>query len=489
MSIREGAAILSLWLAILPFGTLSGDAVLDWNALMLDAIRNDNTSPTISTRNLAILHTAIFDAVNSVEQSFQPYRFQLVLSGETSAEAAAVGAAKTVIGIVYPSFTARAQELYDTWRSSTTTGDAITRGLQLGENIGLLAVEARSDDGSNTEVPYVPSNNAGQWQRTPPFFRPPLTPQWRYVEPFCLSDIESFVPAAPPSLNSIEYANSLNEVKLIGGKGSNLRSTEQSLIAVFWSDFSYTAMPPGHWHEIAATIAAKKGNTLEENARLFALVSLAQADAAIVCWESKYRFNLWRPITAIQRADEDGNPLTEKDAGWDHFLTAPPFPSYTSGHSSFSKASANVLTRFYGTDTIAFSVTSDSVPGTVRQFTSLSACADEVGMSRIYGGIHFQFDNIEGKKSGGRIADYVVSNYLLPNAQLPSLRFTGFEGGSPIVTLQGIIGKTYRVEASTNCARWSPVSTNIAVIGGVPITASSMAGTKMGFFRASEIVP
>ena len=352
------------------------DVILEWNALMLDCIRVDTTSPTVSTRNLAILHTAIYDAVNSITRTHQPYRFQLNAPANTSTEAAAVGAAYEVMATLYPSQASWADDLYDSYIASAPPSVALTNGLDLGEFMGLLTLDSRSADGSNTEVPYIPSNAPGQWQRTSPFYRPPLTPHWGFVDTFCLQDIESFVSDPPPALDSPEYAVALNDVKMLGGKTNTTRTAEQSQIAVFWSDFSYTAMPPGHWHEIAATIARNRGSTLEENARMFALLSLAQADAAIVCWETKYRYNFWRPITAVERADEDGNPATEKDAAWDHFLASPPFPAYTSGHSTFSKASAQVLARFYGTDAIAFNATSDSLPGVIRNFASLAACAD-----------------------------------------------------------------------------------------------------------------
>ena len=363
---------------------------------------------------------------------------------------------------------------------------ALTNGLDFGEFAGLLMLDSRSDHGSNTEVPYIPSNAPRRWQRTPPFFRPPLTPHWGFVDTFCLPDIEPFVPRPPPALDSPEYAVSLNEVKMLGRKTNTTRTAEQSQIVVFWSDFSYTAMPPGHWHEIAATIAENRGNTLEENARLFALLSLAQADAAIVCWETKYRYNFWRPITAIQRADEDGNPATEKDAAWDHFLAAPPFPAYTSGHSTFSKASATVLTRFYGTDAIAFTATSDSLPGITRSFSSLAACADEIGMSRIYGGIHFQFDNVGGKICGGKIGDYVSVNFLLPNNQLPFARFENFADGAARVHVQGHIEATCVLEASANLVDWQPVSTNTAAAGGIVVNDVASTNQRVRFYRVVE---
>lgn len=368
--------------------------VLEWNDLMIDSVRMDNSGPNLCSRNLAILHTAVFDALNAITGTHQPYRFAVPLEGETSIEAAVAGAAHEVTVALYPVATAKADQIVARYTEAN--------GLSLGRTIARLALQSRENDGISADKPYIPSAEPGQWRRTPPYFRPPSNPQWRDVKLFALPEKETFLPPPPPTLDSAEYAESLNEVKAIGAKNSATRTAEQTLIAKFWSDFSYTSMPPGHWHQIAASICRERNVSLEESARLFALLSLAQADAAVVCWEAKYRYNFWRPVTAIQRADKQ----------WDALLPAPPFPAYTSGHSIFSKASAEVLTRFFGGDGVAFSAKSDTLPGVIRNFTSFAACADEIGMSRIYGGIHFSFDNVQGKASGQRIGEYVTAHFL-----------------------------------------------------------------------------
>lgn len=462
------------------------DPVLDWNSLMIDAIRIDNSGPTLSSRNLAILHTAIYDAVNSVARTHQPYRFQMPTPADTSPEAAAVAAGYLVCRNLYPSLEGRSQALFEAFLKSVNESLVVSNGIQLGFTVAELILQDRSSDGSSTEVPYIPSDAPGQWRRTPPFFRPPLTPQWRYVRLFALEDIEGFAPPPPPDLASPEYADALNEVKAMGGKTSSVRTAEQSQIAVFWSDFSFTSMPPGHWHLIAETIARSKNNTLEENARLFALLSIAQADAAIVCWEAKYRYNLWRPVTAIQRADEDGNSQTEADKTWDHLLSSPPFPAYTSGHSTFSKASSQILTHFYGTDSISFEATSDSLPGVLRSFDSLSKCADEVGLSRIYGGIHYSFDNIQGKKSGGAIGDFVYANFLHPNDQLPFARLESLDGGIPIVRVHGHLETAASLEASSDLTNWSLIASATNVAGGWTYRDEPSTSDSMRFYRVRE---
>jgi hypothetical protein len=213
---------------------------------------------------------------------------------------------------------------------------------------------------------------------------------------------------------------------------------------------------------------------------------VAQADGAIVCWEVKYRYNFWRPVTAIQRADEDNNPLTDADENWTQLLPSPPFPSYTSGHSTFSKASAQVLAHFYGTDAITFNATSDALPGVVRAFHSLAECADEIGMSRIYGGFHFMFDNIYGKSTGKQVGDYVSANFLLPNDFLPLARVEGFKNGAPLVRVHGHIGHTCILETSTDLIQWQGISTNQSVVGGMLISDSRVIAQAFRFYRVRE---
>jgi hypothetical protein len=465
--------------------TARPNVVLDWNAMAIDAIRADDTGPTLSTRNLAILHTAIYDSINSIERTHQPFRFQVIPQGDALAEAAAVSAGYEVMVSLYPSLKARADDLYAAYLGGVLATTELTNGLALGRQIALLTLQSRSGDGAQIDVPYVPSSDPGQWRRTPPLFLPPLTPQWRYVAPFCLPDIEPFVPGPPPSMGSPEYAKDFDEVKALGAKNSTTRTAEQSQIAVFWSDFSYTSMPPGHWHEIAAAISQDRQLALADTARLFALISVAQADAAIVCWEAKFRYNLWRPITAIQRAEEDGNADTAADPAWGQYLASPPFPSYTSGHSTFSRASAEVLSSFFGTDAVSFSAWSDSMPGVTRSFTSLRACAEEVGRSRIYGGIHFQSDNRAGQETGKKVAAYITSNFLLPNDRLPQVRLEGFTHGMPVLRVHGNLGAKEILEATGDFAIWQPVSTNTAVSGGVLVTDRTPVAMQR-FYRVRE---
>lgn len=480
----RGLAVAAGVVLALAAGRLSGaDAVIEWNRVMLDCIRADNSPPTLASRNLAILQVAIYDAVNSVEKTHQPYRFQLTSPEGASSEAAAVGAGYAVMGVLYPGYRSWFDDLYQHYWTNWPATAAVSDGLSLGRLIGALTVEGRSDDGSATQITYIPREEPGQWRRTPPFYRPPVDPQWGMMDTFCLEQVGPFVPPGPPPLSSPEYAADLNTVLLLGRSTSVARTAEQSQIAVFWSDFSYTATPPGHWQEIAATIAMSRSNTLAGNARLFALLSLAQADAAVVVWESKYRDNFWRPVTAIQRADEDGNPGTTADAGWTSFLNTPSFPEYVSGHSTFSAASAAVLAGFFGTDDMNFTVGSDSLPAVMRSFQKLSDCADEVGASRIYGGIHFPSANRDGKTCGKRIGDHIVTNFLLPENRLPGMLVDRPNPSSVRLTVHGHIGFNYVLETTADFSHWTPVLTNQARAGGWHFEVSNLSPGMANFFR------
>ena len=198
-------------------------------------------------------------------------------------------------------------------------------------------------------------------------------------------------------------------------------ATEQTVVALFWADGPGTVTPPGHWNIIARDLATQRKLSLAENARLFALLNITVADAAILCWDCKYDCNFWRPITAIREADTDKNPATEKDPAWTPLIETPPFPEYTSGHSTFSSAAATVLAAFFGADEIAFSTTSDAMPGFSRTFHSFSEAAAEAGLSRIFGGIHFVSANTQGLASGARLGTYVSDNFLKPRPGTASI--------------------------------------------------------------------
>jgi membrane-associated phospholipid phosphatase len=464
------------------FRSEAADLVGDWNAEAVAAIRTETTPPPLAARNLAMLHIAIYDAVNSLAGTHRPYLTNLPLSGPTSAEAAVAGAAHRVLINLFPSQTAAFDAaLVD---SLGRISDDLTRrrGLELGQSVADLVLSLRVGDGASTTVPYIPGATLGAWRRTPPYFRPPDLPHWAFVKPFALTSGYQFRPPGPPLLGSARYAVELNQVKDLGGAESATRTAEQALIARFWADFTYTVTPPGHWNQIARHVATSQGLSLGQTARLFALLNIALADAGIATWDAKYAYNFWRPVTAIQQADLDGNPDTVPDPSWTPLLDTPSFPEYVSGHSAFSAAAVAVLTRFVGTDSVSFTVVSDSVPGVIRSYSSFAAAADEIGMSRIYGGIHFLSGDLDGLSLGRAIGDHVIDNFLLP-ADPPSLVcYARRTAGNIEVVVEGTTGHPVILECSADLGEWIPVMTNT-----VPFAILDSVVGSHSFYRAKLV--
>ena len=390
------------------------DVVTDWNTHILNAFRTNRTSPPVASRQLAILHTAMYDAVNGIKPRYEPYHVRGPVPAIASAEASAAAAAHKVMLAFYPQHTA----IYDAALQATLGGVrnrvASRMGVAWGQHVAEEIMAWRSTDGANVPIGYTPGTRPGDWQPTAPGFAPALLPQWGMVEPFGIRSGSAFRPPAPPALDTEQWAAEYNEVKQLGAVGSTERTADQTIIASFWANGAGTETPAGHWNRIAQSIAADRGLSLQENARLFALLNIGQADAAILCWDCKFTYNLWRPITAIRNGDLDSNDATEKDAAWTPLLATPPFPEYTSGHSTFSGAAERVLKSFFGTDDITFTVDSDGTPGVFRTFDKLSAAAEESAMSRLYGGIHFASGNQWGLASGRASGDYIARKLLSP---------------------------------------------------------------------------
>lgn len=391
--------------------TVRGEVVSDWNLELRETVRVLRVSPPAASRVMAMVHTAMYDAVNAVEGTHLPYRYSGPVGlGGVSAEAAGAKAARDVMAVLFPSRAARFDALLGTQLSGLGNGAGVSAGLSLGAGVASDMLAWRSTDGSNNPSNYVPVIEPGRWRPTGPGFAEPLLPQWGSVVPFGIASASVYRPVAPPALSSAEYAAALNEVKEIGSATSATRTAEQTNIAQFWANGAGTETPPGHWNRIAMLAGAALGTA--ERARMLAMLNVALADAAIVSWDCKYHYDLWRPITAIRLADTDGNDATAADPAWSPLLVTPPFSEYTSGHSTFSAAGAEALGAFFGTDSVPFSVGSDDIVGLERSFPGFMAAAEEAGLSRIYGGIHFSFGNVNGLSSGRAVGDFVSANYF-----------------------------------------------------------------------------
>lgn len=385
------------------------DPVLEWNRAAIEAIRLDADTPPEATRGLAILHSAILDVVNAIEGT--PGRYvSLPAPAGASAEAAVAAAAHRVLSYLYPAQQASFDASLTTSLSRAADGSSKTDGIALGRAVADALIEIRSSDGFDAFGEYFGGTAPGQWQPTAPMFAPALQTQWGNVQPFVVADTQQFFPDGPPELTSQEWADAYNEIKAIGKSNSTTRTAEQTQIARFWTDGAGTYTPPGHWNQIAEIVSQSQGNSLAENARLFAQLNVALADAAIVCWDIKYTEGFWRPITAIQNGDVDGNDQTEADPGWVPLLVTPPFPEYVSGHSTFSGAAAAILTAYFGDD-VGFTVGSFTPQSFVRSFVNFDQAAEEAANSRLYGGIHYRFSNADGLAVGRELAQYVLQAF------------------------------------------------------------------------------
>jgi len=383
-----------------------GDVVTDWNNAALDAIRAGRTAPPVASRSLAIFHIAMYDAINGIARTNEPY---LVPSGppaSSSRAAAASAAAHATLVNLFPASAPTFDSLHVAILATISNSPQKTAGIAWGEFVASQILAARANDGSDAVVQPPGGSGPGVWVPSPPAFLPYLLPQWGFVVPFAMSSSSQFRPPGPPALDSQHYAADYEEVKQLGAAVGSTRTADQTEIALFWADGAGTETPPGHWNSIAQSIGAARGTTMEENARLFALLNIAMADAAICSWDAKYTYHFWRPVTAIAFAEPQLN--------WMSFIATPPFPDYTSGHSTFSAAAATVLPLFFETEDLPFTTGSDFLPGVFRSFATCEDAAEEAALSRIYGGIHFRSASEDGLQAGSSIGQWTATHYLLP---------------------------------------------------------------------------
>jgi len=387
--------------------------VIEWNRTLLVILRTAGAQPpTIhSTRSFAILHASVFDAVNNIEGTYSPYLVRLSdVSRLASQTAAADQAAHDVLVALYPTFQTTLDAELQQDLAQIPEGQDKADGVTVGQKVAAQILAFRSADGATVTLPpYIPGTQPGDYQFTPPNFAPADFIQWPQVTPFALARADEFRPGPPPPLTSEEYTKTFDEVKSLGFITSKSRTQEQTLIGNFWNgniqDF---------WNEIAQTAALGHHLGLARSARLFALLNISLADTTIAFFEAKYTYQFWRPVTAVELAGDDGNPNTEPDPNWLPLPTKTASdPSYPGAHSAISFAGAEVL-KFDLGDRFTFDVTSESLNGVKRHFTSFSAAAQEAGLSRIYAGQHFRTDHVAGKRLGKNVAESIMDTILLP---------------------------------------------------------------------------
>ncbi len=398
--------------------SLHADEVTDWNQILFQAAHVDGkNSSTTTSRNAAIVEVSVFDAVNGIKGR---YSFVHVAPGAprgSSARAAAVQAAYANLVRLYPAQlstfdAARTTSLQAilTSRCGANPEPRCARGIDDGIAWGQEVADAiyawRSTDGfTPAPPPFLGGTNVGEWRPTPPAFAPGAAPQFATMAPWAIGFPSRFRPAGPLALTSVRYAIDLNESKYMGSLTTTLRTPDETAYAQFWA----TSTPIYNWNGVALSLGAQRPMTLLENARLFAELNVAMADAAIAIWDAKYHFVTWRPITAITLADTDDNPLTAADPSWVPLVVTPAHPEYPAAHSGFSSAGATILAHLFGEHT-SFVVTSDALPGVVRPFRDFDAALEEVANARIYGGLHFRHSCNDGRATGTAVAKYVIAN-------------------------------------------------------------------------------
>jgi hypothetical protein len=443
-----------------PVGTDTAARVRYWNEVMLDATGRDHTpgapdqvfgeqlGPHRTARAFAIVQIAVFDALNAVRGGYQSYTGLESTYPGASADAAVAQAAHDTLAALYPAQQPvfRAELAADLAR--IPDGEAKRKGSELGHRAAVAILELREDDGSQHEEPVVgvdffPSEEPGKWRPDPVSMNPlAVGALWGRVKPFILKSAEHFDAPPFPPLKSHQYTAAFDEVKRFGGDGvvtPTERTSDQTVAGIYWGYDGTPGLgtPPRLYNQIAVQLAQEQGvKDALKLARLLALVNVGLADTAIACWDTKYDYQAWRPVTAIREADDDGNPSTIADPYFTPLgapasnLTGPdftpPFPAYTSGHASYGSALFQILRKFFGTDQIAFTFVSDEWNGVTRDndggvrpliprsFSSLSEAEEENGQSRIFLGVHWSFDKTRGIDQGRRIGGYVFHRAFPP---------------------------------------------------------------------------
>jgi hypothetical protein len=379
------------------------DVVSDWNERAVAAGYTGRLSPDMHSRNMAIVHIAIFEALNSIEPRYTPYRTRLQAEPGSSREAAAAAAAHHVLARLFPEQAKELDVALQQSLASVPDGAAKASGIRLGEQAAAAMLTERGKDASDGRIDYRPFTTAGKYVPT----AAPASSSWSGVRPFALKTGDQFRPPAPYALTSAQWARDFNEIKSVGAKTGSTRTPQQTEIARFWQ-----LTGPATYNPVARQVAAAKGLDTLDNARLLALSAIATADAAVAVFDAKYAYGFWRPVTAIRCADIDGNDATELDAAWEPFATTPMHPEYPCAHCIFQGSAASVLQALYGDTVPRFTLTSTTAPGVSRSFDRLSDYVADVVNGRVYEGVHFRTSGEVGAAMGSQIGQYVVQNYL-----------------------------------------------------------------------------
>jgi hypothetical protein len=392
--------LVSVWIS----SPARADVVMDWNALADDYASEQRQTPVNHARALAMLHVAMFEAVNAIEHRYQAYRLSLVTDRNTSREIAAAAAGHAVLSELFPARRADLDVLLARTLETVPEGAARQRGLLLGRKAASDLLALRADDGSDAIDSWRPVTQPGVYIPT----TLALGSTVAAYRPWVMSSPSQFRPAPPPALTSETWTRDFNEIREIGGLSSRSRSAEQTIVARFWF-----LTGPRTYNPILRQVAQAKQLDLVDCARLYALASMAAADAFIAVFEAKHAYNFWRPVTAIRNADQTGNPATPREPSWLPLGETPMHPEYPCAHCISAATVATVLTAIGGDEVGEIAVINSAVNVT-RRWAKLSDYRDEVANARIWAGFHYRFSTEVAKEMGRRIGELTVATQLRP---------------------------------------------------------------------------
>jgi len=400
------AACAATLLLIAPNGARA-DVIDDWNAIMLNIVAAQN--PFAQARFAAITQLAVFEAVNACTGEYDPYLGAVDAAPGASPEAAAIAAAHTVLKNYFPAAAAALDSARAAALLALPDGVAKSDGINAGTAAATAMIAARANDGSSPLQTFLPSStDSGVWQPTPAAFGPGLFLNWRNVTPFGIERSDQFRLDPPPALGSERYRQAYDEVKTVGELNSTARPQDRTDVARFYA----AATPVQVWNAAAQQLMVERAMSISAEARTFALMNMAISDALVSVFDTKYFYVFWRPVTAIRAGDTDGNPATDGDTGWTPLIATPSFPSYASAHGAASGAAATVLSRLFGAGGHTITLTTATVPGLVLHYTTFRQITNDVSDARVFGGIHFRFDQDAGGRLGRHVGRYVIDHNL-----------------------------------------------------------------------------
>lgn len=388
--------------------SVPADVVTDWNQTAVKATEVAGLPPPPQSRALAMVHAAVYDAVNAVDRGHAVYAVDVKAPTGASQEASAAAAGHAVLSRLFPAQQNTLDAALNASLAQIADGDAKNQGLAVGREVAAQYFETRKNDGAAAKGEYSFGTGPGVYQKTPPMNAQPVVPHWRHIKPFVLKSATQFSPPGPPTPGSAAFARDFNEVKKLGARNSETRTSEQTAIALFWAG---SEIPP--LNTVARTMSSTKSLSLVDNARLFAYLNMAMADSLIAGFEAKYTFNAWRPITAIHGAASTGNSALIADTKWEPLMVTPPHPEYPSAHCLATGAAAEVLVGFFGTDKVQVSLIQPPL-GFHRVYQSIPELVKEMENARVWGGIHFRSADVDGTQLGRKVGRYALQNFLLP---------------------------------------------------------------------------